>query len=1081
MNQNSFIINRNYPQFDQDEDDEGILSKTGSFISSLFNKVVNTINPFKSKKYVQNPYDLNSLNDPCKHLNKLEQGNNLNVSYDNQKYYNKKVSGINFTGKGQIYLGNNEYDDSNEINNDKIFDIDEEYFTVEELCNASPHLRNEIYKDIKRPNYIPNEEIFQKAKKYVYDNLVKKYKIMKPKTNDKKDQIFGESILLLAIQLTNKYNIEKQYDSLVNDKRIDNFRIEINVPEIIKNYYTNKAKTLYHEDITENAQEIDIKLDKELFNQFSQGLVFSEKNKSNDSNINNSKENRIVCRTPRTKRNYLDSIFENKYNYDYLCPNDKVRCQIYKECLRYKENELRNYARVIEATNNMFKFVCNENEKLRQVIKEKEEKIEEYTKQIILNKIKENENIQKIHNYENEINSLKNKPQSNFGNLQEVNNNIINQNSNILQPNVSSNNNINLSNNIFTLKKPLEIQTNFTFSSNKNVISGEKTASFPNKFQNNSSIFSHSNKNNNDPNLFLVLKSQKVDQNDSQIKNEEKENEIKNVSKLLGFTQSEEKKEELENIIENKEDKSEKKEEINFFKNNNPNKNEKQLLNFGFVKEKKEEQKDNNKKDDIKSKLEGNNKIIFGFLKEEKNENKNQKEENKDKAENELNNSLNDTNKKNDFVENSLEKQKESENEKINSSNEDKKEENNNTKNINIGIIEEKKEEIKGEIIEKKEEKKESLNNPNNPFLSVVNIKTNEEFSTKFLNNSKDKDKKDISERSTLDTVNNIVKFGDSSNRQSGSVNPFVNTENNFIPERKNYTQENPFTTSQNSINDKNNNVFLNFADIKKDTTFNKNDNTNSNNLFANILNNSVKVSNFNEKQNLNNTNINNEINSNNNISNNPFLSINKSLSQNNNSNNNPFISFGASTSLNTNLSKSENPFISPINIETQNTFNNNTNNIKSSNNPFISSLTNAIVSTTSNNNSSNNNISTSSNNPFLSINNNNNGSSNISNNNSNPFFKNNDPSLINSPVFGNNNNNTSSSNTNVLFNFKLNTQESNKVNPFLTNKNGFDFSSSNNSNNSFAMGVNMRKNGNNNYTSIFDDNRSRKVNGFYN
>ena len=52
------------------------------------------------------------------------------------------------------------------------------YFSVDELCSISPNLKQEIYKDIKKPSYIPNEELFQKAKLYVYENLVKKYKII---------------------------------------------------------------------------------------------------------------------------------------------------------------------------------------------------------------------------------------------------------------------------------------------------------------------------------------------------------------------------------------------------------------------------------------------------------------------------------------------------------------------------------------------------------------------------------------------------------------------------------------------------------------------------------------------------------------------------------------------------------------------------------------------------------------------------------------------------------------------------------------------------------------------------------------
>ncbi len=96
---------------------------------------------------------------------------------------------------------------------------------------------------------------------------------MKPKINDKK---FGESVLLLTIQLTNKYNIEKHYDYLVNNRKNPEYKLEINTPEIIKNYYTDKAKILFHEDFTENSK-ISNNLNKELLNDFSNGL-FSSKN-----------------------------------------------------------------------------------------------------------------------------------------------------------------------------------------------------------------------------------------------------------------------------------------------------------------------------------------------------------------------------------------------------------------------------------------------------------------------------------------------------------------------------------------------------------------------------------------------------------------------------------------------------------------------------------------------------------------------------------------------------------------------------------------------------------------------------------
>ena len=62
-----------------------------------------------------------------------------------------------------------------------------------------------------------------------------------------------------------------------------------------------------------------------------------------------------------------------------------------------------------------------------------------------------------------------------------------------------------------------------------------------------------------------------------------------------------------------------------------------------------------------------------------------------------------------------------------------------------------------------------------------------------------------------------------------------------------------------------------------------------------------------------------------------------------------------------------------------------------------------------------------------------------------------------------------------------MNTSEDkNKVNPFLTNYNGFNFGASNNSNNAFSLGVSIKKNDNSSF-SMFDNNKSRKYMGFYN
>ena len=130
MSQNQYDNNRTYSPYEEDNEEEGIISKTGTFLSSLFYKVVNSINPFKSRKYVQNPYDIDSSNDPCKHLNYVDtinNNNNLFISssfpnYNNNiNIYDSKEQNKNKTN--QINNGNSNYEEfPNDQNNN--------YFTV---------------------------------------------------------------------------------------------------------------------------------------------------------------------------------------------------------------------------------------------------------------------------------------------------------------------------------------------------------------------------------------------------------------------------------------------------------------------------------------------------------------------------------------------------------------------------------------------------------------------------------------------------------------------------------------------------------------------------------------------------------------------------------------------------------------------------------------------------------------------------------------------------------------------------------------------------------------------------------------
>ena len=776
----------------EDDEDEGILSKTGSFVSSLFFKIANTINPFKSQKYVHNPYDINAANDPCNHLNYID---NLNRSQTNP-----------------IYFGNNNYEDYSNINinnnipqNQISNDNNDDYLTVQDLCNVSPHLFDEIYKDIKRPPYIPNEEYFQKAKKYVYDNLVKKYKIIKPKFNDK---IFGESVILLAVQLTNKYNIEKHYDYLVNNRSKCEYKLNIDVPEIIKNYYSNKAKVLFHEDILENSEKINQDINKELLSKFSYGL-FNEKNIGNDINSN---EKKIICRTPKTKRNYITFLLENK-DYDSLLPNDRLRCQMYRECLLHRENELRNYARVVEVTNNMFKYICNQNEKLKEVIKEKEQKIEEFSKQIVLSRIKESEKDKQIEDYLKEINDLKNKQKNSFESLAK-NDSIINQSKNIIAPiNLSPNNNndnIN-NNNIFTMKKPIESNNFFSFGNQNNSKSSEKTPAFNNSQSN--SDFSKSKKKLNS-NSFLVLNTHEI--NNSLIKEEEKENEEKQEPKLFGFLNSDDKKE--ENVNKTDEIKNEKNEEkndkVNFgVINSNNSKTKLFNINNDNNDKKQEEQISNNNINNINLKSSIN---IFDTNKDNKNDNNT---ENKSITlfgfKNPENKNENDDKNKKEEEKKENAKQKENDKEKENQKlikeiiNEQKKEEENKPKEaidnpfkINPPEKNEIKNEPKKEIKFEQIIPKETLNNPSNPFLSAVNIKTNEVFSVNSLNEVKEKQKNnDISDitsnRNTMDNTNPFIT--------SNIDNSSFNITSNIIPEKKiSNFQDNQFITGQNNNNNLN-------------------------------------------------------------------------------------------------------------------------------------------------------------------------------------------------------------------------------------------------------------------------------------
>ena len=108
MNQNNIFRNNNYSQEINynNEDNEGILTKTGNAVSSFFSKIIYSVNPFKRQSYTQNPYDLNSINDPSNFLNN-ESSQNIN-----NNLYLSQPNSPNYNNYEQVSL-NNEYSSFN--------------------------------------------------------------------------------------------------------------------------------------------------------------------------------------------------------------------------------------------------------------------------------------------------------------------------------------------------------------------------------------------------------------------------------------------------------------------------------------------------------------------------------------------------------------------------------------------------------------------------------------------------------------------------------------------------------------------------------------------------------------------------------------------------------------------------------------------------------------------------------------------------------------------------------------------------------------------------------------------------------
>ena len=115
MNRNYSFANNNYEE--ENKSEKGILSKTGNMISSFFTKVRDSINPFKADNDFNNPYDIDSLNEPYNYLNDRTPNNNQN------KFNSNLPMNINqqeqMKKNNLIYFGDNNYADHpyNNFNN----------------------------------------------------------------------------------------------------------------------------------------------------------------------------------------------------------------------------------------------------------------------------------------------------------------------------------------------------------------------------------------------------------------------------------------------------------------------------------------------------------------------------------------------------------------------------------------------------------------------------------------------------------------------------------------------------------------------------------------------------------------------------------------------------------------------------------------------------------------------------------------------------------------------------------------------------------------------------------------------------
>ena len=252
--------------------------------------------------------------------------------------------------------------------------------------NLPGEIKKNIFRKIRCPKHIPDQDLFEESKNFIFNRIVPKYRILIPSIDD----IFINSIILLSIQWITKINIENYYEFSNNNANL-NLITNIDVPTIINNYY--KTQKVFPNIIGQNNTEdfnsiVDTvneiyKRTKELNNNFENYFMEKQKKDSNESNLIDFQSNNLVDDNfiENEEKNFIDdgnetNMFEKNEIKEIVFFKDfvtdvtlysKIKDAIQNKKISAKEiNEINiNYKNIIiDEDININNFFISINEKL---------------------------------------------------------------------------------------------------------------------------------------------------------------------------------------------------------------------------------------------------------------------------------------------------------------------------------------------------------------------------------------------------------------------------------------------------------------------------------------------------------------------------------------------------------------------------------------------------------------------------------------------------------------------------------------------------------------------------------------------